>query len=235
MLKRKLSKEQYDALSEDMKKEYKQTGDDYTLDLEDYEDPAELRRARDREKQAAKEYKEKLEKLEREAEEAKASGARASGDIATLEKSWQDKLKTKEDELKAKIKKREDWARQKLVDEVAQRIATELSDAPKVLLPHVRNRLDIDLTNEDEPQTIVLDSTGKRSALTPAELAAEFQASPDFAAIIRGSKATGAGGGGGQGSGATNKKPNEMNDAERVELYKKDPAKFKRLFGNIEV
>lgn len=233
MLKIKVTKEEYDALPEGVKTEYKASGDLYILDVEGYEDPGELRRARDREKQAAKDAREEADRLKREAEEAKNNNARNTGDIAALEKSWKEKRDADVKEREDKLKKKDAWAEKQLKEAVAEKIAAELSDSPKVLLPHIKARLSADLSSDD-PTTIVLDANGQRSALTVAELVSEFRASPDFAAIIRGSKASGAGGGGGGRGAGGSKNPKEMNDAERIKLNKENPAEFNRLFGETQ-
>jgi len=227
-MKRTITKEAYAALSDDMKKEYKESGEVYVLDLEDYEDPGELRRARDREKEAARKAKEEAEAAKRELEEAKASGHANRGDIKALEDSYKAKLLKLEETKNSTIKQREAFIRKTLVDNVAQSLASKLSDSPSLLLPHIRSRLEVDLEG-DEPATRVLGSDGKPSASTLADLEAEFVANKEFAAIIRASKASGGGASGNQGGGAA-KKPSEYSEAERVELYKKDPAQFRKLF-----
>jgi hypothetical protein len=68
---------------------------------------------------------------------------------------------------------------------------------------------------------------GKPSALTLADLEKEFVDNKAFAPIIRASNASGGGASGGTGGGAT-KAFKDMNTAERTELYRKDPAAFKR-------
>lgn len=227
-MKRTITKEAFAALSDDMKKEYKASGDVYVLDLEDYEDPGELRRARDREKQTAATLKQELDTLKQEIEDAKNSGHAKKGDIAALEESWKAKNLQLEQKLNGKIQSREGFIRKSLRDNVAYKIATEISTAPNLLLPHILARLDVDLDG-DEPATRVLGTDGKPSALTVAELKAEFVANKEFSSIITASKASGGGASGNQGGGAA-KKPSEYSEKERVELYKANPAEFKRLF-----
>jgi hypothetical protein len=227
-MKRTITKTQFEALSDDMKKEYKADGETYVLDLEDYEDPGELRRARDREKQAAQAAKEELATLKQEIDDAKSTGHAKKGDIEALEKSYKEKMLKLEEKLTGTVKQRESFIRKSLRDNVAKELANKISTSPQLLVPHLLARLDVDLDG-DEPATRVLGLDGKPSALSIAELEAEFVANKDFSAIITASKASGGGASGNQGGGAA-KKPSEYSEKERIELFKSDPVKFKTLF-----
>lgn len=230
-MKRVISKEAYDALSDAVKALYKQQGDTYILELEDYEDPAELRRARDREKQEAATAKAEATRLATELEAEKGKKARANGDIDALENSWKAKVTTVEQDRDTKLAKKNGWIKNTLIDNVAIQIANELaadSNGAAVLLPHIKMRLTADF-DADEPITRVLDKDGKPSAFSVTDLKKEFAEAPIFAAIVKGSKANGAGGAGNHGSGAA-KKPSEMSDADRIKLHKENPAEFNRLF-----
>lgn len=227
-MKRQITKEQFAALSEDMKKEYKAEGETYILDLTDYEDPGELRRAKEREKLEKQRLQTELDALKEQIEEAKNSGHAKKGDIEALEKSWKQKNLELEQKLTGKLTTRDAFIRKTLRDNVASSLASEISTAPAVLMPHILSRLDVDLEG-DEPTTRVLGIDGKPSALTIAELKAEFIANKDFSAIITASKASGGGAHGNQGGGAP-KKPSEYTEQERTALYKSNPSEFARLF-----
>ena len=234
-LKRKIDKATYDKLTDAVKAEYKAEGMDYVLDIEGYEDPAELKRAKDREAQGHKDEKARADKLEADlaAERAKngdddESKARKAGDIATLEKSWQSKVDTAKAEGKAKEDKLRAALQKRLVDGTAESIAKSISTTPNVLLPHIKARLVADFDG-DEPVTRVLGVDGKVSALTLDELQKEFVANADFSAIITASNASGGGANGGkQGSGGATKKLADMTGAERAAFQKSDPAGFQR-------
>lgn len=194
MLKRKISKDEFDKLSDALKGEYKASGSDYVLDTDD---ASELERARDREKQKAKEEKERADKLQRELDEAKAKldddatkDAKKRGDIETLEKSWKDKHDKTVKEFTDKLASKDAFLSKQLVDNVALQIATKISTAPAVILPHIKARLQADLDGES-PATRVLDKDGKPSALSIEDLSKEFVANKDFAAIIVASKGSG--------------------------------------------
>src|SRR5574343_1731633 len=79
------------------------------------------------------------EKAKAEAEEL----ARKGGDVAALEKSWQDKLARREAELSDQIAKMSGAVTAMTVDAAASRLASELAveGAAPGLLPHIRARL----------------------------------------------------------------------------------------------
>lgn len=223
-LKRKITKAEYDALSDVLKAEYKAHGDGYVLDTDD---AAELSNALERQKELARQEKERADRLERERQEADTArqaaeleAAKKRGDIEALERSWQAKV----DAEKAKADEAANALREKLkrllVVDKAREIAVEISTAPELILPHIERRLMADLDGDD-PVTRVLDATGKPSASTVDELKQEFIANDKFAAIIIGSKANGGNAGQTRGGGnATGKKISEMTEAERVALHR---------------
>ena len=236
-LKAKISAADHEKLSDDLKSAYKKSGDDFVLDVEGADDPAELRRARDREKQAAKEARERAEKAEEERDELKrkldddtTADARKKGDIAALEKSWQEKYDAAVKKGGDEAEKLREQMRVLLVRDKARALAEEISTAPELILPHIMSRLSADFEG-DMPVTRVLDVDGKPSAASLDELRKEIVATSKFAAIIKASSATGsgaAGNGGGNGGGASDKKFGDLNERERIEFYNRDPEGFKK-------
>ena len=203
-LKKKITKDAYAKLSDALKAEYIEDGDEYKLDVEGEEDVGKLKRAKDREVEARKEATKRAEEAEAKLAEIEGNDARKRGDIATIEKSWKEKLDTANAASQDKINKLTAHTTKTLVDNVAMSIASQISTSPTLILPHIRARLTADFDG-DEPKTRVLDKDGKPSALTTDELSAEMRANPDFAAIIRASKASG--GAGGNNGGAGTKSP----------------------------
>jgi hypothetical protein len=226
-LKRKLTAAEFAALTDALKEHYKQNGNDYVLDADD---AGELQRALERERANVTTLTTQSTALQAEFNAWKDTHARNTGDVATLEASWKKKLKDKEDELGASIKKLQDVISKTLVDERANTLAAKLAgDNAAVLLPHIKSRLKADLTG-DVPMTRVLDATGQLTALTVDELEKEFVANKSFGAIIIGSRASGSAAGT-NGSGTTSvtqgkKKFGELSDAERTEWYNRDPKGF---------
>lgn len=234
-LKRIITEEEFNNLADHYKEEYKKVGDNYQLDLSDYEDPAELKRAKDREKEAAriakqeaKELKEKLDEIQRQRDEDDHNNKKKTGDVEALEKSWQEKLTKSERDFAQKLENVQGQLRERLVDNEAQRIAAEISTSPRLIFPHIKARLRADFEG-DSARTVVLDADGKPSALTVKELQAEFVANQDFAAIIKGSNASGSGANGSRGGGGATKKGYELSEKERVDLMKSNPAEFNRM------
>ena len=229
-LKKKLSKAEYDKLSDAIKAEYIEDGDGFRLDIDGDEDTGALKRAKDREAQLRRDAEAKLREAQEELDRINGDDARKKGDIATLEKSWQKKLDDTKAEYEGKVSKLTTHTTKTLVDNVATQIATKISNAPALLLPHIKSRLQADFEG-DSPVTRVLDKDGKPSAMTVEELAAEFVANKDFSAIITASKASGGAGkpSNNNGGGAPNNsdKPADlasMNPAQLAEHIKASKA-----------
>lgn len=231
-LKRKITKAEHTALNALLRAEYKPDGEDFVLDAEGFDDPAELKRALDRERQEKKIAADKALAAETELRTLKEGSARANGDIATLEKSWKEKEALREKEHKLDIEKRDKHLQSTLVDSVAMQLASDLGgENAALLLPHIKGRLTADLTG-DTPLTRVLDKDGKASAFSVEDLKKELAADARFKAVVIVGKGSGGGaaGAGRQNGGAGNgqKKFNELNEAERVEWYKRDPQSFEQ-------
>jgi len=228
-MKKKLTKAEFDKLSDTMKAEYISDGaDGFKLDLTDDEDTGPLRRALEREKQAAGTSKARVAELEAEIEKLTNDDARKRGDIATLEKSWEGKMNTQKTEYEGRIGRYESHMKAQLIDNVALQMATKISKSPTLLIPHIKSRLSANLEG-DAPSTVVLGADGKPSALTLAQLEAEFVANKDFSAIILASKASGGAGGGasnGNGGGAGGFGNNQGNNAQAPDLSKMNPKQL---------
>lgn len=224
-LARKINKAKFEKLSDEIKKEYKagSSDDEFILDTEGDEDTGALKRAKDREAQLRREAEERARAAEEKLEGLEGDDARKKGDIATLEKSWQKKLDDQKNELTGKLTKANAHIQRTLVDNVAKDIAHKISNAPAVLLPHIRSRIVADLDG-DEPVTRVLDASGKPSALTVEDLQKEFVANKDFSAIILASKASGGAGKPSNGNGGGAPSLNQPNTP--ADLSKMTPAQM---------
>lgn len=195
MLYRKINKDVYDKLSDELKEFYEEKNGSYVLKLDggNDDDVGELRRANDRLKQENKDFKKELKELNDKLEDISGIDAKKRGDIETLEKSWKEKLDKTTKELTDKLTGKDTFIRTTLVDSVATQLATKLcADKSGIILPHIKARLTADLEGET-PTTKVLDKDGKVSALTIEDLEKEFVANKDFSSIIVGSKASGSG------------------------------------------
>lgn len=228
-LKQKINKEVFDKLPVELQGEYKLVGEEYVLDISDLEDTGALKRAKERESLEKKQEKDRADKLEKELNDLKQSGARNSGDIVALEKSWKDQADAREAAAKGETKKIRGQLSKIMRDDVAMRVAMDISDSPNLILPHIAARLKAEIPDEGDPATRVLDKEGKPSALTISNLADEFRADPTFAAIIRASKASG-GGASGDHKGGALKKPSEYTQTERVAFQKENPTEYAKVF-----
>ncbi len=209
-MKFKLTKAQYDALSEETKVEYiaGETAGEYVLDVTGLpapEDTGPLKRALENEREAHKATKTAL--------------GTANDKIAAFPDV--ETLKATHEAEKGKLSK---FADKTLKDSVATSIASKISTAPTLLAPKIAERISVDMSG-DEPKTVFLGKDGKPDAsLTVEKISEEFVANPEFKAIIVASKASGGGapvrplinplgGGAPQGEQAFNAskaKPNEM-------------------------
>jgi hypothetical protein len=175
----KLTKAQYDALSDEMKSEYI-AGDkdgEFVLDVTGLpapEDTGPLKRALEAERNAHKETKTAL-------------GA-ANDKIAAFPNV--EELTTKHAQETGKLKS---FADKTLKESVAASIAGKISTAPTLLAPKIAERIAVDMSG-DEPKTVFLGKDGKPDpSLTVEKISEEFVANADYKAIIIASKATGGG------------------------------------------
>lgn len=237
-LKKILDQAAYDALSDDMKKEYKKGEDGkYHLDLED-DDAAELKRAKDHEKQRRQEAEEKLRKkeeaeaaAEEKARKEREKAAKAEGDLEALEASWKEKHEKDVAEAKAEGQSATKALKNIFIDKVARDMAEAISTVPDLLVDKIKARLDLEI-HEGEPITRVLSVDGKPSALSLDDLRKEFVDNKSYSAIIKASDAQGGGAGeGGEGGGASGKKLSEMTATEEAKFANENPDEYARMIA----
>ena len=234
-LKRQITKAEHAALVPALQVEYVPDagGETLTLQAIGFEDPAELRRARDREKARADTAEQKATEAQTKLEALGPDAQRKLADITTLENSWKTKLDTETGTLKKQLADRDKFIESALVDNVAQKIATDLAGAnAAILVPHIKARLKVEQVEGGTPLTRVLDKDGKPSAASVTDLQNEFKTDNRFKVVVIASNGSGggaAGGAGGNGGGAgapTGKKFGELTDKERTDWYKSNPAEF---------
>lgn len=178
-MKFKLTKAQYDALSDEMKKEYVagEGDNEFLLDvngLPEPEDTGPLKRGLEAEKAKSKDFKRQLD-------EAKAKIADMP-DVDAL----------KADHTKA-TEKLTGFVTKSLKDNVALGLASKISTAPSLLAPKIAERITVDMTG-DEPKTVFMDKDGKPDpSLTLEKIREEVVANPEYKSIIIASKASGGG------------------------------------------
>ena len=230
-MKRTVTAEEFSKLIPQLQAEYKKEGETYTLDLTDYEDPVKLKSAKDHEKeqrklaeQKARELQTQLETLTEERDNM-LKGSIPKADAEKLEKSYKDKMDKLKADLEGQLTAANGSLQTLLVDNVAQSLASEISTAPAVLMPHIKGRLKAEKGADGKFVTKVLDKDGAPSALSVEDLKQEFILHPDFKAIITGSKASGGGaGGGGSGGGAAGGKVNWSGSPKEIAASLKGKA-----------
>jgi len=155
--------------------------------------------------------------------------ARKTGDIGTIEKSWQKKLedqKTATDKTTIGLKKQLEAV---MIDGALATVAAEIFTKPTRDVRLLKDRVYVDYDGET-PVLRIRDKDGKPSALTLEDLKKETVDNPDFKDILLGSKASGSGGAGGNQGGGAAKQPKDYSEQERIELYRTNPTKFNELF-----
>lgn len=181
----KINKTDYDALADALKNEYKPgTGDTYVLDLTgvDMRGAEKYEAERDKRRAAEKRTRE----VEGELSDMKDNDDRPA--LIDAHKREMGKVTKERDDFRDRFT---GYVRTKELDTAAQSIAEKASPKhAKLLLPHVRAMLDLDLTDPLAPKVVVLDG-GKPSAKTFDDVHKEILANKDFADIVVTSQATG--------------------------------------------
>jgi hypothetical protein len=239
MLKKKITKEAFDALHEELKQFYKVGGDPkfFLLDVE--EDTGALD-----ELGRAKEHEVGLRRIaERDLAAARTDLETATARIAELERtqsSTSQELRADHERTVNKLKEDHRKATENLektikkiyVNDVASKIASDIAideGAAELLGEVIARRLSVEMVN-GEPVTRVLNADGTASNATPDQLKTEYLQMEKFASMLRANEASGGGAsGGGKGGGASGKKLDDLGDEERNKMAKDDPAGLQRL------
>lgn len=221
-----------EGLDENLHSLYVEKEGKFHLDVEGGDDLSGMKRAKDHERDArknaeqkARDLQSKVDELENKIQGLNDDGHRKNGDIEALEKSWQDKLAKREGELTAKIDSLTGNINTLLVDNEAERMASEIGieGSREILVPHIRSRLAVQ-ERDGRMETIVNDKDGKPSALSLQELQKEFTDNPAFAPVIVGSKASGSGANASKnssgGSAAQSGDLGNMSKQQKLEYFK---------------
>lgn len=166
----------------------------------------------------------KAETEKRKAEQAEKDKqaeelARKKGDFETLEKSYQDKIVSLEQQISdIQAERNHD-----LIKSQSAKIAGQLSSNAhnqEILQMLIEKRL-----TADNGQVKVTDGNGNLTISTLDELVNEFKNGGKFDALIDGTKASGTG-----ATGQNSKSANDYTEAERVALAQNNPTLFNQLF-----
>lgn len=205
-LKRKITKDQFDKLADNIKFEYAADGDSYVLQTEGDEDIGPLKRANQRLKDQLQHLEGKNDELASKLERIEQNPARKQGDIDALERQWNQEKEAAVSEVTAKLERTQNFIKTTLLENAAASLAEKISTAPAIIRPHIERRLMVDIDG-DTPSVKVLGADGKVSPLTLDKLGEEFVANKDFSSIIRVTKASGGAGSPSNSGGAVKKSP----------------------------
>lgn len=224
-MKYKIDKAAFDALEPSMQAFYKAQGEDYVLAIEGLpsggEDLEGLKRQNQTLLDEAKAAKQRARDAEQAQQLREQEAAKARGDFEQLFTSSEQALaaeRAKLAELTSTIERRD-------LSSAASKVATGIADGEnaEILAEFIQRRLKV-----VEGQVKVTDAQGNLTIATLDDLAKEFEQTPRYAALVRGTQANGGGAAGGKGGGAT-KTWDQMTGMERVELRRNNPAEHARL------
>ena len=223
-LKYQLAAEEYAQLDETKQALYALQGDVYICQIEGIPQPEDvtgLKRKNEEllaEKRASDERRRAAEEEARRKEEERLA---AEGNFKQLYESSQ----TKTAEWEQRYSQLEQSIHQRDINLAATRIATAIADGDNadILKEFIAKRLKV-----AEGQVRVTDDSGNLTVSALADLQREFETSPRYASLVRGSQAGGGGAAPKSGDRVT-KSFGELRGMERVKLRKDNPAEYERL------
>jgi chromosome segregation ATPase len=224
MAKRKIDKAAYDKLAAGLKEEYEEDGNGgYVLKLEDDEDEGfkKLKKEMADAQKKLKAAQEELDALKAEREEEETKGARKKGDVDEVEKRLQAKLQKQKDEYELKL----EATRNRLIETEQRKITESLTKelfATSRAGVFVRDRIKVELGDDGEIETVVLDADGKATAKTLEDLKKEIRADKEMKPFLVSSKASG-------GAGLENGAPKGGGAAGEAETGKPYPKDFGKM------
>lgn len=228
-LKQKISKEEFDELSDNIKEFYEEANGSYVLPLEEDDSlKTALQKERDLHKETKNKNEERVRELERQIEEIKQQSeakhqekAKENGDFESLLKSSEQKRQ----EIEEKYTQLSQQIAQEKLEHEASKIANKIGNTPEnaELLAHfIKQRL-----KYSDEGLKVTDEKGNATISTVDELEKEFMESNKFASLVKGSQASG-GGATGSGSGGA-KTFYDYSERELTEIANSNPAKFQEI------
>lgn len=208
--------ESLESLPETVRPLYAQDGDKFRLQLDGYEDPAGLKSALQKEREAAKQAQkqasawaqlgktpeeiQQLVEAQRKAEEDKAL---KGGEWEKLKAQMLEQTAKEREKLETALKAKDSAIERYLIDAQATAAISEMKGVPALLLPHVKAAVKV-IEDGGEFVTRVIDAQGnprvnaKGEFLSIKDLVSEMRQSEIFG---RAFEATGTSGSGAQGGG----------------------------------
>ena len=239
-MKIKVTTAEYEKLADSVKALYKQSGEDYILDIDikESDDYINLLDNRDTVLNEKKAEEKKRKALETENEKTHIKGLEEKQEYETLLDIKTEKFKTDITAASDKIHILQKQLENTLLDSAVESMAIKLAgDSAELIKPHLKDRMvmkDVD----GQLKLFVTDVTGTASAMTLEQLSKEFEENKLYAPIIAGrnSSGGGAGGDGGHGGGGSEFtewegyfKPESRNLTKQAELLRSDPDLYKKL------
>jgi hypothetical protein len=195
-MKRKISKEEFEKLSDALKENYKEKNGSYLLNIEDDDDAiVELRQARDHEKEDHRNTKLKMKELETKLDELTNGKHKLDGNIEALEKSWKEKFENREKELLGEVGKLKGMLSGSVKETTLTALASKFvkPDFQRFFKKDIETRFEVELEG-DKPTLRILGKDGKPSALSLEDFEKEILANKEYGSILIASRASGAGG-----------------------------------------
>lgn len=229
-MKYSLTKEEFDALSEDLQKEYTLDGENATLKIEGEGAPTAEEVTRLKEKQLiADKHRKEAEKARDDAEKREEKlkkdleGASGKEEIAKIREEHQKELDKIRADREAEQVAAKESRNVSLKKETSEAFANEHFTIPGLMVDQFAKRLSIEEI-DGSPVVRVLDAEGKASALSLDELKKEFLDNKDYSSIIKANAGSGGGANNsGGGGGAPQKKIAEMTATEEAAFERDDP------------
>ena len=208
MLKFKISKEEYQKLSEAKQELYKEVNGEFKLDVEgDDNDLAGLKTHAEKlleEKKLESEKRKKLEaqlaEIELQKKEDEQKSLLEQGEFDKLLEQNKQDFAEKEKKLLERAEKLEGQMKQSMIEAETTKVATELAgDNALLILPHLKDRFEV-VDKDGVLSVIIKDATGlPNPAMTNDKLIEEFKANDIYKPILKGRDSSGGGAGGGTG------------------------------------
>lgn len=226
-MKRKLTKSEYDSLSDDFKKEYEENDGNYLLKIDGKDDAVEtaIKRAKEEkaaEKKRADEAEAKLKEAEDEKVKATQEKQRKDGKFDEIEQSYKDRIAALEQEkvdAKAATQKVSDDA---MISKAFEGMSSKFV-SPSIMKPHIMNRLTVEQVG-DTREVRVVDKDGKLTSTSLDDFQKEILADKEFSSMVKASEASGGGAGGSKDTGGASSSKSSSKGLDFLTADPKDVA-----------
>ena len=167
--------EEWEKLPEPVRDLYTKVGEMYLLNVKGQEPPPASERKAEAE---VIRLTAEIEALRAESEERAQKTAEEQ--TALLKKRNQETV----DKLRRELAQRDAFAETHEIQRIAQELAAKISNAPEILLPHLKSRLKA-ATMNGEVRVQVVDREGRESGISIDELGKEFVNNPTFSSVMK--------------------------------------------------